>query len=632
MLVGHGAPGRCRRCRSAPVDRLDRMVLTHAPGRTERPGSTTALLGPEWGEPLGPGIQRNGSRKALLDQTPRTRAWHQATAVATYLAVSFVLWTHVWVGGNPAHAITCNCGDTVQQVWWLEWLPWAITHGHNPLLTNALWSRMGGVNALTNTSWFAPAAVLAPITLLFGPIASFNVANLLAPVLSGWAAFALAGRFSSRIGARLVAGGLYAFSPYMLRNTVLGHIDLTITAYLPLVLLLGLQLLSHYARPIRIGLWLGLLTITQFFTGLEVLALTAVTGSLCALGVVICRPKTVAAARKQLLTAAAVGASITAVVLAYPLWFYLAGLRHVAGPFWPVSSSSPWGLFTPGSSIFSVNTGLSAVGYLGPQGPNTDFLGIGLLLFVIVTFPLWRRQRSSVIVAYVAVVSWVLEFFPGRLWTKLPLLSSIELVRFALPVSLCIGPLLARSIDGWWGATGRWRPTRRSTGRRRGARMCFVALLAAAFIPLVDTYSVPFRVTTATVPPWFQKDASHLAEGTVVLTIPIAYSIASQPMAWQAETHDAFDLIGGWAFVPGGNGVDDEIVSHLRGPVAALRAVSGDPLGVTTAEQETIRAARPLVIVVIPEYAEPGTTGVMTAIVGFPPTWTDGAWVWTLHQ
>ena len=131
----------------------------------------------------------------LLGPAPRTPATQHLLAVAVYLVVATAMWSHVWIGGNPAHAITCNCGDTSQQVWWLEWFPWALSHGHNPFLTNAMWARLGGVNALTNTSWMAPAALLWPVTALYGPVASFNVANLLAPVVSGWAAFALAGRF-----------------------------------------------------------------------------------------------------------------------------------------------------------------------------------------------------------------------------------------------------------------------------------------------------------------------------------------------------------------------------------------------------------------------------------------------------
>jgi hypothetical protein len=556
--------------------------------------------------------------------------------VATYLALSLILWGHVWLGGNPAHLITCNCGDTAQQVWWFEWFPWAVTHGHNPLLTNALWARFGGVNALTNTSWMAPAAVISPITWLFGPIASFNVANLLAPVLSGWAAFAFAGRISNRAAVRLVAGGLYAFSPFIIRNTVLGHLDLTLTAYLPLVLLLGLKLLSRGGRGTRIGLWLGSLTIIQFFTGLEVLALTAVTGGLFALGVLIWRPQLVVAARRQLLHAAAVGGLLSGTVLAYPLWFYFEGPRHVVGPFWRVSSSLPWSIIWAGHHIFNANGRLAAVGYLGPKGPGVDFLGVGLLLAVVASLPWWRQRRSCVIIAGVAAVSWALEFFPSRLWAKFPLLSSMELIRFALPVSLCVGLLLAASIDGWWDAVARRWPTAREEVRRRVARTGVVALVVVAFVPLAATYSVPFRVTTATVPPWFKENASRLAPGTAVLTMPFAYGLESQPMAWQAETNDDFDLIGGWVLVPGGNGVNDEMVSHLQGPVTALLSMSRQPLCETVADQKTIRAAllrwRPLVVVEIPSDAKPGTRTAMTATLGLAPTWSNGAWTWTLDR
>lgn len=556
--------------------------------------------------------------------------------VAAYLAISLVLWSHVWFGGNPAHLITCNCGDSVQQVWWFEWLPWAVTHAHNPLLTNALWARFGGVNALSNTSWLAPAAVLSPITFLFGPIASFNVANLLAPVLSGWAAFALAGRFSNRAIARFVAGGLYAFSPFIIRNITLGHLDLTLTAYLPLVLLLGLKLLSRDARGTRIGLWLALLTILQFFTGLEVLALAAIVGCFCALGVLISRPQLVVAARAQLLHAACVSAILSGIVLAYPLWFYFEGPRHVVGPFWRVFSSKPWNIISQGHHVFSVSARLAAVGYLGPKGPRVDFLGFGLLLVVLVTLPLWRRRRSCVIIAGVGVASWAMEFFPSRWWAALPVLSSIDLIRFALPVSLCVGLLLAASIDGWWSAAARRWPTPRDDRRRKIAQLGIVVLVLVAFIPTLDTYSIPFRVATASVPAWFKQDASRLAPGTAVLTIPFAYSVESQPMAWQAETNDDFDLIGGWAIVPGGNGVNDEMMSHLRGPVPALISISRRPLCASVVDQETIRAAllqwRPLVVVEIPRDAKSGTRAVMTATLGLSPTWSNGAWVWNLTR
>jgi hypothetical protein len=469
--------------------------------------------------------------------------------------------------------------------------------------------------------------------LLFGPVASFNVANRLAPVLSGWAAFALAGQMVRRPGSRLVAGALYAFSPYVLRNTVIGHLGLTLVPYLPLVLLLGLRLLRPGARPVRIGVLIGLLTILQFFTGLEVLALTAITGALCVAGALAWQRRVVSGARRPLAIAAGVSASLAVAVLAYPLWYFLDGPRHFTGPIWPASAATPQRILLPGSDTFSSLTSLKAVGYLGPQGPNTDYLGVGILVAIAISWRWLRRRPSCKILLAAGATCWVVEFLPTAIWSHLPVLWDIEQVRFALPVSLCIALLLAVSIECWWEvAIHRWPAASRKRSR---APLMVIGLTLVSLAPLLATYSLPLVVTTATAPKWFANDASHLAHGTAVVTFPFAYGIESQPMAWQAETHDAFDLVGGWAFVPGGDGVHDEIISPLGDPVSALKALGTDPLGVTSAEQEVVRAAlvrwRPVAVVVIPSDAVTGTTEAVTATLGLSPRWTDGAWVWDLN-
>jgi hypothetical protein len=572
------------------------------------------------------------AREGLLHSPPSTPTRTYVLAIALFTLITVFLWSHVWITGNPAHAITCNCGDTVQQVWWFEWLPWAVVHGHNPLLSMKLFSRMGGVNVLSNTSWLLPAAVLSPITLLWGPVASFNVANLLAPILSGWAAFALAGWFSRRTVSRLVAAGLFAFSPFFMHNTVLGHLDLTLTAYLPLTFLLVLRLLSRDGRPVRIGILLGTLTILQFFVSLEVLAITAVTGALGVAGVWVFRSELFSAARQRLMTAAVVSSAMTAVVLAYPVWFYLFGPRHVDGPFWPVGPGKWWGLFFPGANFQNGLQRLATVGYLGARGADTDYLGVGVLLVLVISWPLLRRRRTYWVLAGMAVACWLLEWCPAVVWSKLPILSSIDEPRFALPLSLCVGLLTAIAIDAWW--------TRASTvsdehaDRRRWARVGVVVLFVVALIPLFGTYSIPFRVGTDTVPTWFTHEASAVPAGTAVLTIPFAYDISSRPMGWQAEVHDDFDLVGGWAFIPGHNGLSDQIVSHLGGGVDALNALSLDPGCVSAQQQQSIRVSilrwRPLVIVEIPTYALPGSLDAVTDTLGIPPTFQDGSWVWRL--
>jgi len=70
---------------------------------------------------------------------------------------------------------------------------------------------------------------------------------------------------------------------------MLGHINLTLTAYLPIAIILVLRLLDRRERPVRTGVILGVASIAQFFTGFEVLALTAVTIGLLGLGVGLAR-------------------------------------------------------------------------------------------------------------------------------------------------------------------------------------------------------------------------------------------------------------------------------------------------------------------------------------------------------
>ncbi len=325
-------------------------------------------------------------------------------------------------------------------------------------------------------------------------------------------------------------------------------------------------------------------------------------------------------------------ASIAIAALAYPMWFFIDGPRHFTGPIWPASAATPQRILLPGSDTFGSLASLKAVGYLGPQGPNTDYLGIGILLAIAISWRWLRGRPSCKILAAVGAACWVVEFLPTAIWSHLPLLWDIEQVRFALPVSLCVALLLAVSIECWWEmAIHRWPAAGRTRSR---APLAVIGLTLVSLAPLFATYSLPLVVTTATVPSWFTNDASHLAHGTAVVTFPLAYGIESQPMAWQAETHDSFDLVGGWAFVPGGDGVHDEIISPLGDPVTALQALGTDPLGVTTPEQKAVRAAlvswRPVAVVVIPGDSVKGTTEAVTATLGLSPRWTDGAWVWDL--
>ena len=114
-------------------------------------------------------------------------------AAALYLVASIVVWWDVW-SGHPTSSTGCGCGDSSLFTWFLAWPAYAITHGANPFFSTRLF-HPEGVNLLANTSQLAIGVTLVPVTWIFGPIASLNVALTLSPALSALAMFVLLRRW-----------------------------------------------------------------------------------------------------------------------------------------------------------------------------------------------------------------------------------------------------------------------------------------------------------------------------------------------------------------------------------------------------------------------------------------------------
>ena len=67
---------------------------------------------------------------------------------------------------------------------------------------------------------------MAPVTWLFGPVASLNVALTLGPALSALAMFVLLRRWVTWQPAAFVGGLLYGFSPFILVHLTDAHLML----------------------------------------------------------------------------------------------------------------------------------------------------------------------------------------------------------------------------------------------------------------------------------------------------------------------------------------------------------------------------------------------------------------------
>jgi hypothetical protein len=116
-----------------------------------------------------------------------------ALALGVYTALTIALFSKgLFTGGGT---IVGAHGDPPLFIWYLQWLPFALGHHLNPLLTTYL-HHPSGANLMWNTSIVFPALVLAPVTIAFGPITAYNVLCVTAVASSAWCGYLAARRFT----------------------------------------------------------------------------------------------------------------------------------------------------------------------------------------------------------------------------------------------------------------------------------------------------------------------------------------------------------------------------------------------------------------------------------------------------
>ena len=489
-----------------------------------------------------------------------------------YILLSLALWWHIWTA-DPASTTTCGCGDSSLFQWFLAWPAYAISHGLNPWFSTAQFYPHG-INLVSNTAVEGVGIVLAPVTWLFGPIMTFNVASGAAPALSAFTMFVLLRRWGAWAPAAFFGGLLYGFSPFFLFNLTNGTLMLSMAPIPPLLVLCLDELLARQRRgPVLTGGLLGVLVAVQFFISTEVLILV---GIAAAIGVVLVilyaafhRDVRVRRTRYAVIGLASAGVT-AAVLLAYPTWFALAGPAHLSGPIWgPTSAISYEGTrlhdyFLPGASF---GQGLaSARTYGGYQAltRSGQYVGIGLVIVLVAGLVVWRRDLRLWLFAIVGVLSVPLSMTLSvhgtwTLWSifvRLPLMDDVLPGRFVLVTYLCAAVMLGLVLDHLRTGVGRCTEARTSasdgvrllgTGWRRAGSWAAIGAALVAIVPIFAYYvdGLPFTTQPVVVPAWFRTVAPHLDSRQVVLAFPVPFALRQSALTWQAVEGMSFSQVGG---------------------------------------------------------------------------------------
>jgi hypothetical protein len=597
-----------------------------------------------------------GQRRELVDvadQVPeagegrpgRTR-WRAAVAAAlpdlasllVCLLLASLLFADNWAAPTTT-STGAGVGDGALMMWFLQWTPRALQDGLDPLFTTHL-NVPDGVNVMWNTSLLLPGLVLAPVTVTFGPVLTFNLLLVLGPGLSAWcAAIAFRRYVDSRVAA-LLGGLVFGFSPYMLAQSR-GHLQLTLVFFVPLLLLtLDEILVRQRWRPLLAGALLGLLAACQLFTGEEVLAFTAVVGLIQLLLLVALFPRQVRGHAGHAVVALAAAAVVFAALAAWPLAFQLRGPQHVSGDLHVVDklATDLYGPVVPNrvQAVAPEAAIRLSSRFPGNEAEINGYLGIPLLLIIGFTAARWWRTPVVRMATLLLLAPLVLSMgarlhvgghrtqvpLPWAAIDSLPLLESAVPNRFMLLATLFAGLLLALFIDR----------ARTWAAAPKVAAMIMVGAVLVTLLPRGPLGGTPVRV-----PAFFTgAEVERIPEGSVALLVPFPRAGSAAPMFWQATADLRFRVPGGY-FVgpdPAGRPRYGANSRPLSGWLAKLRSGWRVPRLSPALRAQLVDdlAYWRVGTVVVGPMDRPGTQSTtlafLTDLLGRPPSTVGGVWLW----
>ena len=470
-------------------------------------------------------------------------------AGAAYLVVGFVLWVHAWVDGASTHTL-CGCGDPALFLWFFQWPATALAHGENPFYSTALFHPTG-VNLLAQTSVTGLSLPLVPVTWIWGPVASLNVASTLTPAITAFTAFVVMRRWVSWTPAAFLGGLLYGFSPFVLTSLEFAHLMTAALMLLPLILaVLDEIVVRQRHSPVWAGVVLGVLVFAQFFLSSELLAITALVAAVCLVALVIAAlaadRDTVRRLAPHAAKGLAVGLVVGGVLLAWPVWFALEGPAHLSGLVWP--NVGVIGGFIPSSYVSAGypnphNVFMTLGGYEGAPLASAGYLGWGFVAVLLGGIVAFRRDRRLWFFGFVLVLCVACslgerhgQWEPAWVFTKLPLIENVIEQRFMAIGFLAAAIMLAIVLECIHRVLPDWRGI-----------MAAVAAACVALVPMTVTFGtrLPFAMRPVILPRWYTEVAPTLPPGRVLLSYPAPFSGNQSAMAWQAVNRMQYSQAGG---------------------------------------------------------------------------------------
>ncbi len=463
--------------------------------------------------------------------------------------------------------------DVNQATWFLRYSASAVAHLRLPALVTTAMNAPHGVNLMWNTSLLLPGIVVSPVTLLFGPQVALTALLIIGFAGSAAAMCYVLRRWHASLLAAALGGALYGFSPALV-NSGIGHYSLVLAILPPLMIDRVLRLATGRGRPVRNGIWLGLMAAAQLFVSEEALVDAAIAAVVLLAVLAACRPHEVLPRLRPAAVGLGVAALVGLVLSARALWIQFHGVAASSAAATTIISyhgrltslgTLPQAFVNPSEGVL-LHTHASALvanNYPQPLPEYLAYLGIPLivvLLAAIVYFwqhlPIRVAGLTCVLLEWLAMGGKPLQphltlpgfLLPWQLLKHVPVIDGLVPDRLSILADAAAAAVLACALD--LARSGQFAPF---ANWRHGAKIA-TGIAALALLPVIPAPYAPVPVTQLPAGWTATFTALQLPANARVLLAPYPYSGASAVMRWQADSGEPTTMIGGDFIAPNQKG------------------------------------------------------------------------------
>jgi hypothetical protein len=496
--------------------------------------------------------------RAAAATAARTWSGGLVLVCTCYLAAAFAVTWHLWAHPSSA-TVAGNPEDAAQFAWFMRYAAAAVAHGRLPALVTTAMNVPRGVNMMWNTSVLLPGVLLTPVTLLAGPQVSLTVMLTLGFAGSAASLFCVLRRHGVSVPAAAIGGAMYGFSP-ALTHSAMGHYQLQLAVLPPLIVDAIVRLCPGSPRPVRSGVWLGLLAAAQLFIGEEMLFESALAAVILLVVLALSRLLRRASPVRLVRARPAVASFATAVVAAaalssWGLWTQFAGpLTQHGSPFAADGYRNSLASFISPTSYQLLHAG-PASAYSSGGAEALAYLGVTMIVVLLAAAVVFWRQLPVRACAVTAAVLLLLSVgahpivdqgtfngvtLPWSWIEHVPVVGDLLPNRLSILADGAAAALLAFAIDLTWARLSR-------TAIGKGWATGVVAAAAViAVLPLVPR-PLPAQPAVPLPAGWSATlSALRLKPGARVLVVPVPSPVLDDALRWQADTGARISLIGGY--------------------------------------------------------------------------------------